>query len=228
MDLFQADNFNWKHSSVRWIWMELRHSYNRLPPCRMSEMRLIPIVTVRCAGLQFRMRMVSVSNLRPDFIFPQLSWLRSVPPSKCQFTPQRFIPHSFQFIIHYLPHHSIIWYVCVADNKTNITLTYIANIRAPYIIRIEAGVLIFTSVANGNKDKLGVKMAQNACGNDRNFAGLLPRRPGFDPRSVHVRFVVDKVNTGTGFLRVLRFYSASIIPPMFHIFHSTITDAMQS
>jgi hypothetical protein len=39
----------------------------------------------------------------------------------------------------------------------------------------------------------------------RLVAGLSPRRPGFDPGSVHVRFVVDKVALGQGFLRVVGF-----------------------
>jgi hypothetical protein len=33
----------------------------------------------------------------------------------------------------------------------------------------------------------------------------LPRRPGFDPGSVHLRFVVDKVALGQVFLRVVGF-----------------------
>jgi hypothetical protein len=39
----------------------------------------------------------------------------------------------------------------------------------------------------------------------RFVAGLSPRRPGFDPGSVHVGFVVDKVALGQVFLRVLGF-----------------------
>jgi hypothetical protein len=39
----------------------------------------------------------------------------------------------------------------------------------------------------------------------RLVAGLSPRRPGFDPGSVHVGFVVDKVALGQVFPRVLRF-----------------------
>jgi hypothetical protein len=37
-------------------------------------------------------------------------------------------------------------------------------------------------------------------------AGISSRRPDFDPRSVHVRFVVDKVALGQVFFRVLRFF----------------------
>jgi hypothetical protein len=47
-------------------------------------------------------------------------------------------------------------------------------------------------------------------------AGLPPRRPGFDPGLVHVRFVVDKVALGQVFLRVLRFSPVNFIPPMLH------------
>jgi hypothetical protein len=39
----------------------------------------------------------------------------------------------------------------------------------------------------------------------RLVAGLSPRRPGFDPGSVHVGFVVDKVALGQIFPRVLWF-----------------------
>jgi hypothetical protein len=46
--------------------------------------------------------------------------------------------------------------------------------------------------------------------------GLPPRRPGFDPGSVHVGFVVDKVALGQVFLRVLRFSPVSFIPPVLH------------
>jgi hypothetical protein len=39
----------------------------------------------------------------------------------------------------------------------------------------------------------------------RLVAGLSLRRPGFDPGSVHVGFVVDKVALGQAFLRVVAF-----------------------
>jgi hypothetical protein len=42
-------------------------------------------------------------------------------------------------------------------------------------------------------------------------AGFPPRRPGFEPGSGHVEFVVDKV---AGFLRVLRFPLPIFIPPI--------------
>lgn len=43
------------------------------------------------------------------------------------------------------------------------------------------------------------------------FAGLLTRRYGIDPRSVHVGFEVDKVALGQVFLPVLRFSPVTII-----------------
>ena len=41
------------------------------------------------------------------------------------------------------------------------------------------------------------------------YCGLIfvSRRPGFDPRSVHLRFMVDKVTPGHVFLRTLRGFS---------------------
>jgi hypothetical protein len=52
----------------------------------------------------------------------------------------------------------------------------------------------------------------------RLVAGLLLRRPGFDPGSVHVGFVVDKVAQGQVFFppRVLRFSPVNFIPPVLH------------
>jgi hypothetical protein len=47
-------------------------------------------------------------------------------------------------------------------------------------------------------------------------AGLPPRRPGFDPVSIYVGFVVDKVALGQVFRRVLRFSPVNFIPPVIH------------
>jgi hypothetical protein len=47
-------------------------------------------------------------------------------------------------------------------------------------------------------------------------AGLPSRRPGFLPRPVHVRFMVDRVVVEEVFLRALLFYPASIIIVLFH------------
>jgi hypothetical protein len=51
----------------------------------------------------------------------------------------------------------------------------------------------------------------------RRLAADLPtRRPRFDPGSVHVGFVVDKVALGQVFLRVLWFSPVNFIPPVLH------------
>jgi hypothetical protein len=42
------------------------------------------------------------------------------------------------------------------------------------------------------------------------------RRPGFDPGSVHVGFVVDKVARDQVFPRILRFSPVNFIPPVLH------------
>lgn len=46
--------------------------------------------------------------------------------------------------------------------------------------------------------------------------GLSPRRPWFDPRSVHVGFVVDKVALAQVYLRSLRLHTLRIIPSVLH------------
>jgi hypothetical protein len=50
---------------------------------------------------------------------------------------------------------------------------------------------------------------------------LLPQRPWFMPRSVHVRYVMDKVSLGQIFLQVLRFPFVNIIPPWHSILISS-------
>jgi hypothetical protein len=50
----------------------------------------------------------------------------------------------------------------------------------------------------------------------RFVAGFSPRRAGFDPGSVHVGFVVDKVTLGQVFPRVLPFSPVNFIPPVLH------------
>jgi hypothetical protein len=50
----------------------------------------------------------------------------------------------------------------------------------------------------------------------RLIAGLPTRKPGFDPGSVHVGFVVDKVALGQVFPRILRVSPVSFIPPVLH------------
>jgi hypothetical protein len=50
----------------------------------------------------------------------------------------------------------------------------------------------------------------------RLVAGPSPRSPGLDPRTVNVRYVVDKVAFGRVFLRVLRFLPVTVISPVLH------------
>jgi hypothetical protein len=44
-----------------------------------------------------------------------------------------------------------------------------------------------------------------------------PPRPAFVPRSINVRFVVDKISMGQDFFRVLPFYPVNSIPPWLSI-----------
>ena len=50
----------------------------------------------------------------------------------------------------------------------------------------------------------------------RSVVGLSPRWPNFDTRSVHMRFIVDKVALWQVFLPALLFSPVSIIPPILH------------
>jgi hypothetical protein len=52
----------------------------------------------------------------------------------------------------------------------------------------------------------------------RLVAGLSPRRLGFDPSSLHVRFFANMVTLEQVFLRVLLFYPVNIILPMLHTY----------
>jgi len=44
--------------------------------------------------------------------------------------------------------------------------------------------------------------------------GVPTRRPGFNSRPVLVGLILGEVAMGQGFLRVLRFFAVSVIPPM--------------
>jgi hypothetical protein len=57
----------------------------------------------------------------------------------------------------------------------------------------------------------------------RVIAGLSMRKPGFDPGSVHVGFVVDKVALGLVFPRVLWFSLVNFIPPVLHYVEKKLT-----
>jgi branched-subunit amino acid transport protein len=50
---------------------------------------------------------------------------------------------------------------------------------------------------------------------------------GFAPRSVHVGYMVDKVKLGQVSLRVLRFSSVSIFPPLLHIHRGAVSPPQQ-
>jgi hypothetical protein len=55
----------------------------------------------------------------------------------------------------------------------------------------------------------------------RSVAGFSPQRDGFDPRPVHVGFLVKEMPLGPRFLSVLLLSLVSIVPPMPHT-HSLI------
>jgi len=57
------------------------------------------------------------------------------------------------------------------------------------------------------------------------FVGLSPQRSEFDPRSIHVRFVVEKVTLQQFCIQVLLFFAVSTIPPMLH-FHFPLRVAL--
>jgi hypothetical protein len=60
-------------------------------------------------------------------------------------------------------------------------------------------------LVNSNRHVLAVPWLR------RLAAGLPPRRPGFDPGSVHVGFMVDRLALGQVFPRGLRFSHVSFI-----------------
>jgi hypothetical protein len=68
----------------------------------------------------------------------------------------------------------------------------------------------------GNKYSFSIKSEKAVPWLRRLVAGLSPRRHGFDPGSVYVRFVVGKVALGHVFDRVLRFFRVNFIPPVLH------------
>jgi hypothetical protein len=53
-------------------------------------------------------------------------------------------------------------------------------------------------------------------------AALPPRRAGFDPWSVHVGFVVDKVVLEQVLRQVIRFSPVNFIPPLLHYLEKDI------
>jgi hypothetical protein len=91
--------------------------------------------------------------------------------------------------------------------------------------------LIFEIETQRSKEHADVREVQNRRINKvtrdvvpwlrRLIVGLSPRKPRFDPGSVHVEFVVDKVALGQVFLRVLRFFPANFILPVLHYLEKT-------
>jgi hypothetical protein len=71
-------------------------------------------------------------------------------------------------------------------------------------------------VVNGAGAKALLRYLQAVPWLRRLVADLSPRRPGFDPGSVHVGIVMDKVALGQVFHRVLRFSPINFIPPVLH------------
>jgi hypothetical protein len=62
----------------------------------------------------------------------------------------------------------------------------------------------------------------------RLVAGLSLLRPGFAPGSVHVGFVVDKMALVLVSLRVIRFFTVNIIPPLLSILIYHLKDEHQA
>jgi hypothetical protein len=67
-----------------------------------------------------------------------------------------------------------------------------------------------TVLSSSNKEECAVPWLM------RLVSGLPPQKLGFDPGSVHVGFVVDKVALEQVFPRVLRFSPVSFIPTVLH------------
>jgi hypothetical protein len=58
----------------------------------------------------------------------------------------------------------------------------------------------------------------------RLIAGLSPQRLVFEPGSIYVEFVVDKMALGQAFFRVLRYYPVNIIPPWLYMLKYRLGD----
>jgi len=96
----------------------------------------------------------------------------------------------------------------------------------------ESGILTPMSVVEDTvrrlvKQSSGGIILTGAMPRFRNLgAGISLGRPEFNPRPLHVEFVVDKVALGPDFLRVFRF----LLPAEFYrcsiLIHSAITDAI--
>jgi hypothetical protein len=71
-------------------------------------------------------------------------------------------------------------------------------------------------ISDYSSKKIQRKWSNDRAMAQRLVAGLSTRRPGFDPGSVNVGFVMDKVALGQAFPRVLRFSPVNFIPSVLH------------
>jgi hypothetical protein len=78
--------------------------------------------------------------------------------------------------------------------------------------------LLFVEASLSHSGSSGwmISPSQRPLPDNKHTRAVLWRRPGFDPGSVHMGFVVDKVALGQVFLRVLRFSPVNFIPPVLH------------
>jgi hypothetical protein len=91
-----------------------------------------------------------------------------------------------------------------------------ASLNNP-VIQISVGLMFVTDIVVSMLKRSGNYIYRMAVPWLRRLvAGLSPRRSGFDPGSVHVGFVVDKVALGQVFPRVLRFSPVNFIPPVLY------------
>jgi hypothetical protein len=100
------------------------------------------------------------------------------------------------------------WVFAVSSGEgrlKHVTACYIKTVFKPNI----------TSQLTLRKQNPTLKSARAVQWLRRLVTGLSPRRLGFDPRSVHLGFVVD-IGTGLFFHRVLRFSPVTFIPPVLH------------
>jgi len=92
------------------------------------------------------------------------------------------------------------------------------SVNLSLIVWVASGVFSMVRNVTTLRCCYGVPKCRPCQGSGDCFAGLPPQRPEFDPRSVRVRFVVDKMALVQAFIRVFRSSPVSIIPPLLH-FH---------
>jgi len=129
-------------------------------------------------------------RLRPSLCHFKSQWLRHVPPS----VTVKILSSV----------HRMYFYILYVSQKINIFSQYSSK-WSVFHNRVRLCLLRGTSLI--------FKYNSVYSWLRRVIAGFSLRRPRFDPRSVHVRVVVEKVTLGWGFLRVLRFSLSAL----FHI-----------